>query len=747
MNRNYKLRPLLMFCGEYTNDTSLNREGVANTAEIIKQAVFSVPGLNINPDNGCVVENMAYVPACEKIAAFIQSINVEQDIAFIYYCGHGFPDYRNNTVHLAFSDTTRNTSLMCGYNAKALIELLKDSGVNRYILILDCCHSGYMCDMGADDIIELESHLQEGYVHIYSARSTEICQQTKINDKYYIPFSYWLAKSLTNTNYQSISINNIYDKIKNEINLLAKNTDYKANCGIQCTNSFGNNKIFNIVKQEATVNETSGFKFSSYFTMEKLKILLVKTSIKYPIKYDDFGIPLGLWMLKGHLSTAGHNFDVDIYDERLELKKCGDNENLRKEVYDRFEKIVKDYDVVGISLSTSEVFPAIEKFRIAKNYDKITFAGGIFTSSNEEFLLKSDVVDYVIPGVGTVPLSDLLSRLYREKQENRLGKRVLTVSGVASKDLNILDSIWCPSQLPTMRKSLWIQIIETYGNYIDNKVDVYTARGCERHCVFCSVQRESRQVVYRKDDTKVIDEINFLKSIGVTYFSFKDEDFLSFPNRMLNILENVKGENIKFKIRARYDEMSNGNISLKYLQSLGVDEIQYGLESPDWSIRKSVNKGDHCLVSQDNASLIDFIRSHSFYNITANCSFILGIEGEDSVYYNNLFEFIKKIYDNDSKPKVYINFLTPHPYNSQISLSKYSLVTKDLNYFTHKYPVCFAESAKAIQRRKILSTYDDIVKYTKSELYNPLTDKIPSVLKESFLRGDKCQTNNIEYPN
>ena len=111
--------------------------------------------------------------------------------------------------------------------------------------------------------------------------------------------------------------------------------------------------------------------------------------------------------------------------------------------------------------------------------------------------------------------------------------------------------------------------------------------------------------------------------------------------------------------------------------------------------------------------MIDFIRKHAEYGITANCSFILGIEGEDEKYYDDLMDFITKIYDDKSKPKIYINFLTPHPVNSSFPTQNYNLATNNLNLFTHKYPVCYANSQN----------------------YNPPLNKMPENLKKLFTNG------------
>lgn len=739
------LRPLLIFTGKYPDDPLLDREGVENTAALMKTAFFTKRGLNIPEENGCIIEDEKYVSANGRMRNFIEELNSDKDLALIYFCGHGFPDYKHNAVVLALSDTTSKNWAYCGIRHSDLIETLKQNSIKNYIVVLDCCNGGFLCDMGNgknDSIFMLpEDKNAEGAVYISSTQRDTVTLQLKIEDKYYIPFSYYFAKTLLgagNSVENELSIQQIFDGIEQKLN---ENSDYPSHCLIQKKGSIGDKKLFKIhVENDSVSNDKKIFSFNDYFSMTELKVLLVKSTIHYPIKYDDFGVPLGLWMLKGHLSTSGLSLKVDIYDERLELRKCGEDEKAREEVKLKFQNIIEDYDVIGISMSTSEVWPALQKFEIAKKAQKITFCGGIFTSSNESYLLNSGLVDYVIPGVSTVPLTALLARLLQDKRKGQLGQHVVNEYGVASKNNpNQFDGVWVPTILPAMRKSIWLEIINQYGRYLEDeethkkRMDVYTARGCNRNCIFCSVQKESRQTILYKSPDCVIDEIQYLKSQGIEYFSFKDEDLLSDPERMFDILEAVHKEGILFKIRARYDEMIQYNISLERLHSLGVVEIQYGIESPDIHLQRNINKGFPKNAHKQN--LVEFIRSHEKYGIKANCSFILGISGEDSEYYDDLLDFIKKIYDNESRPKIYINFLTPHPINSQFPIQNYTLATSNLDYFTHKFPVCYPQNSTYGIRKKLLETYDKIIANTDSILYNPPTSKIPGDLKKAFLSG------------
>lgn len=91
--------------------------------------------------------------------------------------------------------------------------------------------------------------------------------------------------------------------------------------------------------------------------------------------------------------------------------------------------------------------------------------------------------------------------------------------------------------------------------------------------------------------------------------------------------------------------------------------------------------------------------------------------------------------------KIYLNFYTPHP-TKNIIPDNLTLVTNDLNYFTHKIPIGYviATMPKIRHRRQMIQTYDEIVSMTNSQEFNP---KIPENIK-ALLCSNKClNTNNI----
>jgi len=276
------------------------------------------------------------------------------------------------------------------------------------------------------------------------------------------------------------------------------------------------------------------------------------------------------------------------------------------------------------------------------------------------------------------------------------------------------------SRLPWIDESDWNLIVKTYGPHLNNKIDVMTSRGCQYQCEFCSIRRES--LGYKNRNYRsVIREIVALANHGMQIISIKDEIFPVSRDGALRVLQGVRdilgtGHALRFKIKSRVSTLEGRMDYVEKLYSLGVNEIQFGVETFDGSKHATMDKGP----SASNGAMINFLQDVASIGITVNASLILGWSGETREYYKRLLGFVNELQPLD-KFKIYVNFFTPHPAGGRWNLSdSWSLVNSDLNCFTHKIPVACPRSLKTkADRRAMLETYKTIVGETKSRNYNP----------------------------
>lgn len=700
----------------YCLSTSCYSEGL-NPLPGVENSIAELKPLLEENGNLHLSSNLNSTGAKNDFLIFLGKLKqVSDPVVLFYFCGHGFlTGTTMDHLMLGTTDTSSKNFNAVGIDCQWIFDELSKAKIHKYMAVLDCCHSGIMTAMG-----ESSFNLENGVAILSSTFAPHILgSHLKIGDKDYAVFTHLFAQVLAsgiNSGRDMISLEEIYTELCRKI----KNTDDLTQVSLPQLKS--KNKFAQIRFFKNRVSES----LNRIIPAErKLKVLLVKTAIDFPIKNYDFGVPMGLWLLKSYVELQGINAKIEIYDERLEL--------LRGNCI-HFEDVIKEYDVVGVSICTCEVPNAMKKLAVAKQQEKITFVGGIFCSSNERYLLASGSIDYVIPGVATLPFANLLRELIKG---NKTGNHELVnhIVGVITKQNMDSLNVWRPTQLPYIELRVWKQVVERYGCYLGGKIDIFTTRGCNQRCNFCSVQKECQQKIFQRDTRSIIEEIEYLYSEGFRHFSIKDEDFALFGEQhLIQVLEKCSSSltDITFKIRARADRMIRGKISLENLRNIGVREIQYGLETPDQTLLSNIQKG----YSYGSDALRQLIVQTADCGITANCSFILGIRGESKEYYKSLLDFFSSVDVNEQLLKIYVNFLTPHPYKNEFPKGEYYLTTNDLMYFTHKNPVCYPHEMPRLVRVAMLETYDAIVQNYNMAQYNP---QIDADIRETFIAGTKVK--------
>lgn len=715
---------LIIATSTYNNDQMANLKGVHTSVACLLRVLQSF-NLRVS-----IIENPTYSEATNKIKSFCADCAAEEAMPIILYAGHGMR--RKNELYFATCESCPE-DFSHWINCRHIIDEMEKSSIRAMGLILDCCYSGTIAD-----IINYGPIFKRFFLCSCSPSEESLIIHDGSTD--YAAFTWFLSEALSNGAAEFNAMISI-DKLKLLIDQQIKryneqHTDRKCPfVDFSSTGNLGSESIFPNARHNHRIES------KVLVREEELQVLFIKPQILYPVKADgDLGVPMGLWLLKNEIDGTNQDIHVDIFDERLisyETTSPTETEMIA---------LFSQYDVIGISMCTCEVPPALAKFRLIKNKvgkPIVTIAGGIFTYSNEKLLLDTKVIDYIIPGVATYPMTMLLSALKKIKKRGK-DEWEKFVQNIGNNDVpndyiysqaNIDNATcWRAQAMPVIGLNVWDQILNEYANVLNGKADIYTARGCERNCTFCSVQRETQRSRIECLQDKVITEIEYLYEHGIRLFSIKDEDFWAGnKSRVKHILETFKHyPDIKFKIRARVDSTIR-SIRPSDLSALNISEIQYGVESPFDDLHKSLLKG----LGATQDELLPFFLEHFDAGITVNASFILGLSSEDFAYYKRLESFIQSLTRSEKSNlfKPYFNFFTPHPFKGAIDNSYGSVVTHDLNFYTHKNPVCIPSlpTMNGKTRKAMLKTYDTIVAETKSALYNP---PIRNDIKQKFLQGN-----------
>jgi radical SAM superfamily enzyme YgiQ (UPF0313 family) len=182
----------------------------------------------------------------------------------------------------------------------------------------------------------------------------------------------------------------------------------------------------------------------------------------------------------------------------------------------------------------------------------------------------------------------------------------------------------------------------------------------------------------------VVRELSQLYERGFRKITLADDTVLVNQEWASTLFEEIAHKNpgYRLKIRARADELSRDMISR--MVDAGVEIVQFGVESIQISTRLSMHKRLEQKAIEDAFNLI-----LSEPGLLANPLYMLAYPGETWSDCEVNASYIKTA-GADKRVITYLSFTTPYPgtgFAKTLGSSNGVLLTRDLRYYTNKFPV------------------------------------------------------------
>lgn len=238
---------------------------------------------------------------------------------------------------------------------------------------------------------------------------------------------------------------------------------------------------------------------------------------------------------------------------------------------------------------------------------RICAGGYLPTYYDARMLREAPFIDFVIRGEGEISFLNLLRRL--EKGEDLNGLKGLTFrSGeeiVTNEDQTLIEDL---NTLPLPARDI----------LTDNKLrvaSIMTSRGCARKCSFCNTANFWKK--WRGRDVRdMLEEIKYIYTLGIRYFSFNDSSFEDSNTHMERIVALARGIldldlDISYiaGFRAEFNRDATPEL-MELLKKSGLRQVRIGIESANEFDRRLFGKWASL---EDNCKIIELFEAHNIY--------------------------------------------------------------------------------------------------------------------------------------
>ncbi len=353
-----------------------------------------------------------------------------------------------------------------------------------------------------------------------------------------------------------------------------------------------------------------------------MRFLLVNPH--YPIS-EGPSPPLGLAFLGAVLEAAGVEvkvLDLVIFPYSKEL--------LAAELH-AFQP-----QVIGATAVTMTIDNALQVLKDAKelNPDLLAVMGGPHVTFCAEATMEQfPFIDLIVLGEGEATVVELMQALAHGRKWERVNGIVYRngsglVRTPARKELMDVDALPLPARH-----------LLALGRYraLGMAVSMTTSRGCPHKCIFCVGRKMVGAKVRYRNAQKVVDELEYLGSLGFHQINIADDLFTANKKHCLAICEEIlrRGLKIKWSSFARVDTVSPE--VLQKMRAAGCDSVSFGIETANADILKTIRKG---ITTEQVLAAVQMCNDAG---VQPSASFILGLPGETPATVEETVAFGKKL--------------------------------------------------------------------------------------------------------
>lgn len=366
---------------------------------------------------------------------------------------------------------------------------------------------------------------------------------------------------------------------------------------------------------------------------------------------------LGLAYLASSLRS---HFGENYFD--FKITERGDEKEVKKQI-SSFKP-----EIIGISSVTQNYNLAKDYAQYAKSCGIPVIIGGVHISMLPESL--SEDMDVACIGEGEKTIVELFELFIRKGGFPK--DELKNIRGIAYREND--GSLMKTGIMPLVQNLDGIRMPSRDLLDIGKHSYIFSSRGCPYRCSFCASSRFWNTVRLFSAEYVVKEIKDLYEKYNVKVISFYDDLFIISPQRLADITNLLKKEDLHGKIKFTCSCRSNliNDNTAKLLKDMGVVSVGLGLESGSGRILNYL-KGENASV-EHNINAIKILKEN---DITVNASFVIGSPDETESEMMETYNFIKK--NRLDLVDIYVLMPLPGTPVWQYALER-KLVSKDMNW-------------------------------------------------------------------